>query len=553
MAVWPVTAPAQFDALELDRYTDLHLLSQEQMETIVQLQEVAADVELSLQEMGQAVRGLDRVSRTVQERANNLQMRPLSDITVRFPRILRDWSVQFGKAVNFKLIGAGTLLDRELLTLLSDPLLHLLRNAFDHGIETPEVRQSLGKSPEATITLQAVPTGAQILITISDDGRGIDLEAICDRAYQRGLSPELLANATPEDLLALIFEPGFTTAKEVTEFSGRGVGLDVVRTNLEQVRGKIQVTTELGRGTTFTIALPYNPAILPILLLESHKWLFAIAADSLREITDYQPEQLEWVEGQEWLQWQGQRLRLTRLRKGLQFHHDGQTRLEGKPVIARPSIVVVGQGEEARGVYVDAVWGEQEVAIRRIVSPLPLPPGFVSAGLLGDGRPVPLVDLLALSHWIEGMPTLTMAVGETAKELPETGKQPDAKPVILVVDDSINVRQYLALILERAGYRVEQAKDGQDALEKLLKGLQVRAMLCDIEMPRLDGYGVLTQLRAHKTFRDLPIAMLSSRSNEKHRKLAMNLGASAYLTKPCTDQTLLASIEKLLAGELTAV
>jgi chemosensory pili system protein ChpA (sensor histidine kinase/response regulator) len=544
----------QFDALEMDRYTDLHLLSQEQMETIVQLQEVMTDVEFSLREMGQAVQGLNQSTRSVQDSATRMQMRPFSDLVGRFPRAVRDWSMKFGKSVSLKLEGDATLLDRDVIENLSDPLLHLLRNAFDHGIESPESRISAGKPAQGTITLRAAHQGNKTLITISDDGQGINLDKVRAQARKQGFPESLLRNASEKDLLELIFEPGFSTAEQVSELSGRGVGMDVVKTNLLALRGEIDVATRAGIGTTFTISLPFNLSILPVLLLENADMVFSIAADSVREVLRPTPDQLVTIVEQEHLSWNGHLVPLVRLEQWLGYRRPSKPfLLEGTPSISQSTILLVGQDANLRGVYVDRVWGEQEVAIRPITSPLPLPPGFFSTSLLGDGRVVPLVDLVPLTAWItEGKATPNVQI-DLAKATQTGMSFLNQSMPILVVDDSINVRRYLAMVLEEAGYQVEQARDGRDAVEQLAGGLKVQAVICDIEMPRLDGYGVLTELRAQAAFADLPIAMLTSRSGEKHRKMAMNLGASAYLSKPCTDQELLSTLEGFIAKQQMSV
>jgi chemosensory pili system protein ChpA (sensor histidine kinase/response regulator) len=325
--------------------------------------------------------------------------------------------------------------------------------------------------------------------------------------------------------------------------------MDVVRTNLQQVRGDIQVQTELGMGTTFTISFPFSLSILSVMLLESAGLVFAVPVESVKEMIRFSPSQVETIAGQEHLSWNQLTIPLLRLEDGLGFRRPCKPfAMEGIPAISQPTVLVCGQGNRIRSLFIDTVWGEQEVSIRPILSPVPLPPGFMSATILGDGRVVPLLDPMLLSEGLvnnQDRDDLYDSLPFRSGSQNSIGQQTQEN-AILVVDDSINMRQYLAMILERAGYQVEQAKDGQEAVDKLLSGLTVQAIICDIEMPRLDGYGVLTELRSRPDFQDLPIAMLTSRSSEKHRKLAMNLGASAYFSKPCTDQELLQSLQGLL-------
>ncbi len=534
-----------FDALEMDRYTDLHLISQEQIETIVQLQEVSADIELGLREMNHAFRDFNQTTRALQSNVTRTHMLPFADVVKHFPRVVRDLSVQFGKQVNLKIEGEATLIDRVLVDTLKDPLMHLLRNAFDHGIEAPASRVAAGKFPKGTITLQAVNRGTQTVITIRDDGAGIRLDKIRTRLLAMGIPDEQINQMSEAEILDCIFEPGFSTAEQVTELSGRGVGMDVVRNNLRNIRGNIRVQTQLGRGTTLILSVPFTSSILRVMLLERAGIVFAVSVDSVREILRLQPEQLSSVEGLERLTWNRQKIPVVRLEESLNFHRPGQPfEMPGNPAINQPTVLIVGEGTTFGGIHLDRFWGEQEVTIRPIESPLTLPRGFISSMVLGDGRVIPLVDPLQLiEEYLNVKDKAKVPLAST--DLPPLVPQEQGN-TILVVDDSINVRRYLALTLEKAGYQVEQAKDGQEAVDKLLGGLSVEAVICDLEMPRLDGYGVLEEVKAKLEFQELPIVMLTSRSHEKHRKLAMNLGASDYFSKPYNEQQLLSRLAELV-------
>jgi chemosensory pili system protein ChpA (sensor histidine kinase/response regulator) len=538
----------QFDALEMDRYSDLHLICQEQIETIVQLEEVSTDIELGLQEMNQVVRDLNQTTKSLQGNVTRTQMLPFAEVVKRFPRLVRDLSLQFGKQVQLKIEGENTLIDRSVLETLSDPLIHLLRNAFDHGIENPETRVAAGKPSEGTIRLQASNQGTQTVITLSDDGAGISLDKIRDRLRAMGLPQEHIDRMSEAEILDCIFEPGFSTAERVTELSGRGVGMDVVRTNLQDIRGDVRVQTKPGLGTIFTLRIPFTLSILRVTIVEQSGIVFAVPVNSVREILRFQSEQVITTENREQLTWKEQTIPLVSIEKSLVFRRSSNTfNLTGSPIVERSMALVVGDGAKFAGLHINRFWGEQEATIRPIESPIPLPPGFISSMVLGDGRVIPLVDPIAL---VEQCLKHNLAKDKAEVNLAERDSQLSAFPAqtktILVVDDSINVRRYLGLTLEKAGYKVEQAKDGREAVDKLLGGLSVQAIICDIEMPRLDGYGVLEELKGRAQFQALPIAMLTSRSNEKHRKLAMNLGASAYFSKPYNEQELLQKLAELL-------
>ena len=548
-----------FDALEMDQYSDLHLLSMEVMETIVQIQEALGDIALGLEDTDSTARELNRTTKQLQTNLTQLRMRPLSELVGRFTRALRDLSLQHGKQVELKVFGKGTLIDRSILEALSDPLMHLVRNAFDHGIEDPATRQTQGKPPKGTIEIKAAHRGNQTLITISDDGNGINLDKIRQRAQAMGLDAELLAAASSDELLSLIFEPGFSTADQVTDLSGRGVGMDVVRNNLKEIRGDIRVDTTPGQGTTFTLTVPFTLSVARVLLVESNGMLLAFTTDVIEEMVLLRSDMVLTTPGGEVLRWEEEMIPLTRLASWLRFYCPRRvTSSEGVPSISQPTVLMISQGAHLQGLQVDRCWGEQEVAIRPVEPPLAMPPGFASCTILGDGQVVPLVDPSELLRWIAscdgdaGAPT-ARPTSSSVSSPPASSAHPPAlaiphnhKHTILVVDDSINVRRFLALALEKAGYLVEQAKDGQDAVEKLLAGLPVEAVICDIEMPRLDGYGFLARIKSDPSFSDLPIAMLTSRSGDKHRQLALTLGATAYFSKPYNERQLLRTLTQLL-------
>ncbi|MEH1852734.1 MAG: hybrid sensor histidine kinase/response regulator [Nostoc sp.] len=548
----------EFDTLEMDRYNDLNLRSQEVMETIVQVQEVTTDVQLSVDDTDNIARKLNKTSKQLQTKLNHIRMRPLSDLIERFPRALRDLNVEYGKNVHLKIEGGNTLIERSILETLNEPLMHLLRNAFDHGIEDSSTRRLLGKPEQGLIEITATHRSNRTLITIRDDGWGISLEKIRTRALAMGLDASLLANASDEELLSLIFEPGFTTSEQVTALSGRGVGMDVVRNNLKLIRGDVKVDTEPGVGTTFTLSVPFTLSVARVLLVEINKMLLAFPTDVISEISLLQDDRVFQMAGSEVLNWQGTMLPLIRLTRYLEFNclRYDTSELETPAAINANSVLVVKGNNQPVAIQIDRCWGEQEVAIRQVEGNIPLPEGFSNCTILGDGRVVPLVNINELLYWIA-----------TNRQTPKGTQLPSArlktpflifdenkisaasvkqKGTILIVDDSINVRRFLALTLEKGGYQVEQAKDGQDALEKLHSGLRVEAVICDIEMPRLDGYGFLGKVNSDVDTKNIPVAMLTSRSSNKHRQLAMQLGARAYFSKPYNEQELLQTLEEII-------
>ncbi|MFQ4146779.1 hybrid sensor histidine kinase/response regulator [Chlorogloeopsis sp. ULAP02] len=548
---------SRFNVLEMDRYKELNLLSQEVMETIVQVQEVTADIQLSLEDTDQIARKQNKTSKQLQRKLTQIRMRPLSDIVDRFPRALRELCVEYGKNVHLKIDGANTLIERSILEALHEPLMHLMRNAFDHGIEDAATRRVSGKPEQGLIEITALHQSNRTIITVRDDGRGICLEKIRDRALAMGLDATLLAQASNEELLSLIFEPGFTTSDQVTTLSGRGVGMDVVHSNLKQIQGDIKLDTAPGVGTTFILSVPFTISVARVLLVESNQMLLAFPTDAILEIFLPENEYVLSMTNGEAINWQGSILPLIRLNRYLEFHcprYDHPS-LETPPAINASSVLIVGGSNQPVAVQIERCWGEVEVAIRQVEGNIPLPAGFSNCTILSDGRVVALMNINELLHaHVTNERTRSNQLPPTKLKtvfLNSADEQPTAAPqepkgTILIVDDSINVRRFLSLTLEKGGYQVEQAKDGQDALEKLQNGLKINAVICDIEMPRIDGYGFLGCVQSNDKLKYIPVAMLTSRSSDKHRQLAMQLGARAYFSKPYNEQELLRTLEEII-------
>jgi two-component system, chemotaxis family, sensor histidine kinase and response regulator PixL len=435
------------------------------------------------------------------------------------------------------------------LEALNDPLMHLVRNGFDHGIEPTEVRLANGKSATGKIEISATYRGNQTVIAIKDDGGGIDLDKIRAKVKKMGMDDKEIANFKDSELIDLIFEPGFSTAAKVTDLSGRGVGMDVVRTNIRALRGDISVDTKLGKGSTFTITVPFTLSVVRVLLVEVNGLWLAISSNIVEEIILLNSENIISTAGQKMLQWDDFTVRLIQPSQYLNLPEvTTQLATASIPTIDRPTVLMIDQGQDIVALQIDKFWGEQEVTIRQPLGSLQMPPGFTGCTILGDGRIVPLLDAIEFIRWVDGDVATAKSVTPTLNFLDESKTTPTIvqKSRILVVDDSINVRRFVALTLEKAGYLVEQAKDGQEAIEKLQAGLQAQAVVCDVEMPRMDGYGFLATVKGLAPFKHIPVLMLTSRSGDKHRKIAMNLGASGYFAKPFKEKELLASLTQLV-------
>jgi chemosensory pili system protein ChpA (sensor histidine kinase/response regulator) len=470
----------------------------------------------------------------------------------------------YNKKVNLIIKGGSNLVEKNVLEALQEPLLHLLRNAFDHGIEKPEIRQQLGKPEKGTIEISASHRGNRTLINIRDDGKGIDLDKIREKAKKMGLQEEDLAQATKKELLDLIFEPGFTTTDKVTNLSGRGIGMNVVRSNLEEIKGEVTVESQPNLGTDFILSVPLTLTVMRVLLVESKKMLLAFPNNQIEEVNLFDPNIVVQSVGQEFLNWEDDMIRLIRLEKHFNFaHSEPILETEETPIINEKTLLIVEQTNNLVAFQVDRYWGEQEVIIRQIEGHLKMPPGFTGCTILGDGRVVPIIDSIEFINWIDEK-TAQLNYSLLLNDYSNSSNLEDNKVInnenqpsqntisptnktnIMIVDDSINVRRFLALTLNKANYHVEQAKDGQDALEKLEDFDYINAIICDIEMPRLDGFGFLAHCKSKPNFKNIPVIMLTSRSGEKHRNMAMNLGANAYFSKPFKEKELLTTIKQLI-------
>jgi two-component system, chemotaxis family, sensor histidine kinase and response regulator PixL len=539
-------ATADFDRLEMDRYGDFHLLSQSVIESVVQIQEKVSDIEIQLNDTETVTRDINRTAKQMQTRFTTVRMLPLSEIIGRYPRALREMAIEHGKEVELKIKGSNLLIERQTIEVLKDPLMHLLRNCFDHGIEPAAERVAAGKSPVGLIEINAFYRGNQIIIVVKDDGKGIDVEKIRAKALKMGIDEETLAAGGRQELLELIFEPGFSTAAKVTDLSGRGVGMDVVRTNLREAKGNIHIDTVAGQGSTFTITVPFTMSMMKVMIAEANKMFFAFPVNGVEEMLLPDPEKISEQDGHRYLQWQDTPVKLIKMQDCFQATSNLRpSTMLGNPKIDQPAILVVADGTQLFGLEIDRFWQEQEVTVRQPQGLLEMPDGISGCGVLGDGRVIPLVDPLALVRWRENAGSDINLALAPPLELPVAQ---DDQDLILVVDDSINVRRFVAMTLERNGYRVEEAKDGLDALEKVQAGLIPQAVICDLEMPRMDGYGFLANVKSIEYAKHVPVLMLTSRSSQKHRKIAMNLGAAAYFGKPFNETEILATLSELIVG-----
>ena len=547
---------AAFDSLEMDSYGAMYSLLQGLVEESLQLEEAIDDVTLFARQSDRTIEQQRQMLQGLRDELMWARMLPLNEVLNRFPRVLRDLSTKYHKPVRLKLSGTGVLVDKAALEKLYDPLLHLLRNAFDHGIESPEVRRQQGKPDEAQIAIRAYYQGNQTVVEIQDNGQGINLDRVGQRAVEAGiLTSGQLAVTPKEQLYDIIFEPGFSTASQVSELSGRGVGLDVVRSQLRSLKGTIAVTSSPGKGTTFTLRLPLTLTVSKLLVCLVSSSAFALPSDGIEDIVVPQAEQIKHNGKQPFLRWQNQVIPIYRLANLLDYGCPLPETMPSKALVTVPTpadwaapLLLMRRGPQAFALEVDRLVVEQELVIKPFGKTISAPGYTYGCTILGDGTLIPVVDGMALVETVFETGS-SSNIGSTP--LPQTASKRSETvqtqaTTILVVDDSAALRRTLALTLQKAGYRVLQARDGREALDQLQQGSHIKLVICDIEMPTMNGFEFLSQRRREPQLTQIPVAMLTSRSNTKHRQLAMQLGANAYFTKPYIEQEFLEAVRNML-------
>ncbi len=525
-----------FDALEMDQYTEFHITAQAMMETTQHIGHSASSIDQLATQFESSLDQLHRITNQLRHQIMQLRVVPFSRVVDHLPRALRDLCRTYGKEVNLLLVGRDTKIDESLLEALREPLLHLVRNAFDHGIESPDERQAAGKPSSGQIEIEARHQGGQTLITITDDGRGINPDVIRTKIVAKGLaSAEQAATFSVSELYDFLFKPGFSTAATVTDLSGRGVGLDVVRANLETVRGTLRLDSRVGLGTTFTLRLPLVLSIIPALIVQVQDETLAVPLDAVEEILSVPPQALQQIGPQPLLVWQDDCIRMVLLSDLLQYP---QGPLQPAASAEIPVLIMIA-GDDIVAVPVNKLLGQQDIVVKPLPDPLPKLKGIAGSTLLGSGQVILILDVNEVFNY-----------GGTSTALPEPMAVEQSRPShILIVDDAYAIRQLLSRTFKRSHYQVSEAKDGQEALELLQAGLECDGVITDLEMPRMDGFELVQALRSDPHLQTLPVAILTSRSGGKHRQLAQELGVTTYFTKPYQEADLLAGVAAMLGQE----
>jgi chemotaxis protein histidine kinase CheA/ActR/RegA family two-component response regulator len=549
---------AEYDPLEMDKFTPVHLISQQMIELTVRIRESTSDIEFVVDSSTEVTRSLRQITSQLQEDLNKSRMLPFSQTSDRLQRGVRDNGLKYGKEVDLRVEGSDTLIDKVILENLNDPLIHMVNNAIAHGIESSAERLAAGKPAEGVITINATHQGTQTIISVKDDGAGIDVDRVKKKAIEKGIiTPARAVTMTKQEVYELLFLPSFSTKDQADELAGRGVGMDVVMSSLQEIRGTITTESKLGKGTTFTIRLPLALSITKALMASNKDVGIAFPMDGIEDTLSVKPYSIiESADGQKFFPWRDQQMPFRPLSDLLAFNRPmkrvnyyGAGIEDTEQTI---SIIVLRSGGDLVAVEVDRVLGEQEIVIKSLQGPAPKPLGIAGATVLGDGRIIPIADVLELVDLASGKLEKNVNQAWSIGDIPED-QAAQREPMVLVVDDSITVRQLLSLTFTKAGYRVEQARDGQEAWDKLRAGLPCDIIFCDIEMPRMDGLELLSKVQADEVIRKIPMAMLTSRGSDRHRQIASQLGASGYFIKPYLEDALLEAVKRMLKGEVLAI
>jgi chemotaxis family two-component system sensor histidine kinase/response regulator PixL len=544
---------ADFDTLEMDRYGDIHSLIQGVVEEMTQFEEAVEDITLVTRQSALTLKQQQKTLTNLRDELMWARMLPLGEVVNHFPRSLRDLSIKYQKPVNLNLSGTEILIDKGILEKLHDPLLHLLRNAFDHGIESPEIRRRQGKPEVGQIEIRAYHRGDRTLIEIKDDGAGLNLDKITKKAIEKGwLSIEQFRKISQEDLLDFIFQPGFSTKELVSELSGRGAGLDVVRSQLQAVKGTVTVASTPQKGTTFTLCLPLTLTIAKLVVCSAQDAVVALPAASIQEILVPETNRPKQLGEERVLSWREQLLPVYRLTDLLSYHYPVLAEQKSKAFItvsaSEPELlpILVMQGEKQNfALEVEGFGKEQEWVIKPFGGKIEPPEYIYGCTVLGDGSLVPAIDVPTLVDYVQKRQQLTKTSSTNLALSHRITPQAVRVPTVMVIDDSTMMRRTLALTLQKVGCRVLQAKDGGEAIELLQQNSQLQAIISDLEMPNCNGFEFLNHIRQEEQFAQIPIIMLTSRSNDKHRQLAMQLGATAYLNKPYIEQEFLSVLKQV--------
>lgn len=526
------TFDEDFDPLEMDQYSSLNQLSKSLSESASDLLDIKATMLDKTRDGENLLLQLSRTQADLQDSLMNSRMVPFSRLTPRLQRIVRQTASELGKNVELTVVNADDEMDRSILDRITSPLEHMLRNAVDHGVEMPTKRSELGKPLMGRITLEVLREGGEMVILLSDDGAGVNVEAVRNKAISQGLiHPD--EQLSDNDIMQYIFNAGLSTTSKVTQISGRGVGMDVVRTEIRQLGGSVSVESKLGEGSRFIIRVPLTVAMSDALIVRVADRQYAIPLVQIERVVQMNASELlaYHQSGDNTIRIDNKNYRLRYLNEILTGNYFNEI-ISGTTL---PVIIIKTQTGQALALQVDEIVGSRiEIVVKPLERQLSNLSGISAATIMGDGSVMLILDLLAL-----------MRTAQTRREVEVVEPESSRRRLIMVVDDSVTVRKVTSRFLERQGFEVIVAKDGVDAIE-ILQDAMPDLMLLDIEMPRMDGFEVATQVRHSPRLSHLPIIMITSRTGEKHRERAFEIGVNDYMGKPFQEVELLERIGNLL-------
>jgi chemosensory pili system protein ChpA (sensor histidine kinase/response regulator) len=548
---------SEFSELEMDRYDDFNILSRSMTEISADVNEVLTQLQGYINRVEGDIDEFTKLAHHLQDEFTAARMVPIGTLYSRLSRAVRDAAHSAGKQVELDLTGSETELDNNIIQQISDPLVHLVRNSVAHGIEHADARRSAGKSEIGKVSLRAYHRGNHIYIEVEDDGGGIDYDRVKQAAVERGLvSHDTADRLTERDLREMLFHPGFSTASSKTELAGRGVGLDVVRANLNQLNGEIEINSTRGEGTKFTLKVPLTLIISPALFVRCGGSSYALPLGVVEEIRRIRSDEIEDIGGKLITKVRDVVTEVVRLDTYLSLPP-----LE--PINGYFRMVVANSGNRQIGLVVEEVLGKDEIVIKNLGEYLRRVKLFPGTTIAPDGSLILLIDLNRMVA-TEPNERRTLQANASAARVFAPGSEAIARGtiptdaidrveherVIVVADDSISVRKFVGRMLEKNGYRVKLAADGLEAAE-LVAQHGCHLVITDLEMPRMTGYELMVQLRQSPATRRIPVMVVTSRAGAKHRDRAMKEGAVSFLTKPVQEDQLIAAVEQLIGMEAT--
>ncbi|QJR13259.1 Hpt domain-containing protein [Usitatibacter palustris] len=529
-----------FDPLEFDRFSRVQELTRFLAESLGDVITLQQSLQKNIDESELALHQQARLNRELQQGLMGVRLVPLANLTDRFYRVVRQTAKELNKKANLELKGSRVELDRSVLEKITAPFEHLLRNAVVHGLETPEARAKAGKPEIGELAIDAAQRGNELVLTVSDDGGGLNYPRIREKAIETGmLAPDV--ELPPAQLAQFIFAPGFSTASEITQVAGRGVGMDVVKNEITSLGGRVEIASTPGRGTTFTITLPLTLAVTQAVMLRSGPSIFAVPSVMIEQVQEYKAAPYADIVAGGEVKWKDN---VYPLRSLLPLLGEIDTPTPARQI----PVLLLKSGVQRAAVRVDEIIGNREVVVKTIGPQLSRLAGIAGATVLGNGQVVLILNPVQLVHRAIATATaLEKIEGAPAAAEPAPAQlvveQRSGAALVMVVDDSLTVRKITSRMLTREGYEVATAKDGVDALQQL-QDIKPDCILLDVEMPRMDGFEFARTVRADALTRGIPIIMITSRSADKHKNHAFEIGVNEYMGKPYQEDQLLALVKR---------